>query len=160
MRRTVVIFSGSLLVALALAASAFAAEVSRTEYKAAAEPICKASTTANERILGGVRKEVQKGKLKPAAAKFAKASKVQANALRELEALPQPAADEARLGHWLGYLKSEAELFATAGHKLQAGQKAPAEHIISKIAQVANKANREVLPFEFRYCRQEPSKFT
>lgn len=152
--------SGSLFVALILAATAFAAEVSRDEYKAAAEPICKSSTQANERILGGVRKEVKRGKLKPAAVKFAKASQEQSRALRELEALPQPVADEARLAKWLSYLKIEAELFATAGKKLKAGDKAGAEHITAKLAQNANKANVQVLPFGFRYCRQEPSKFT
>jgi len=158
-RRTIATAFGSLLVAMILAASAFAAEVSREEYKAAAEPICKASTKANERILANVRKEVRTGKLKPAAVKFAKAAKVQAMALKELEAMPQPTADEARLGRWLGYLKTEANLFASAGRKLKAGEKAAAEHDTAKIARVANKANIQVLPFEFRYCRQEPSKY-
>jgi hypothetical protein len=149
-----------LVVALILAATAFAAEVSRDEYTAAAEPICKASTQANERVLNGVRKEVKEGKLKPAAVKFAKASQEQSQALRELKALPQPVADQARLTKWLSYLKIEAELFATAGKKLKAGDKAGAEHITAKLAQNANKANVQVLPFEFHYCRQEPSKFT
>jgi uncharacterized protein involved in high-affinity Fe2+ transport len=158
--RTIATVLGSLVVAMVLAASAFAAEVSRDEYKAAAEPICKTSAKENERILANVRKEVKTGKLKPAAAKFAKAAKEQAAALKELEALPQPAADEARLGKWLSYLKIEAELFATAGRKLNSGDMAGAEHITSKIAQNANKANLQVLPFEFRYCRQEPSKYT
>jgi hypothetical protein len=158
--RTIATIFGSLVVAMVLAASAFAAEVSRDEYKAAAEPICKTSAKENERILANVRKEVKTGKLKPAAAKFAQAAKSQAAALKQLEALPQPAADEARLGKWLSYLKIEAELFATAGRKLNSGDKAGAEHITSKIAQNANKANVQVLPFEFRYCRQEPSKYT
>jgi hypothetical protein len=158
--RTIATVLGSLVIALALAASAFAAEVSRDEYKAAAEPICMKSAKENERILANVRKEVKTGKLKPAAAKFSQASKVQSKSLKQLEALPQPAADEARLGAWLGYLGSEAELFATAGRKLSSGDKAGAEHITSKIAQIANKANVQVLPFEFHYCRQEPSKYT
>jgi hypothetical protein len=149
-----------LVIALILAAAAFAAEVSRDEYKTAAEPICKKSTQASERILAGVRNEVKLGKLKTAAVKFAKASKEQSRALRELEALPQPAAEQARLTKWLSYLKIEAELFATAGKKLKAGDKAAAEHITARLAQNANKANLQVLPFEFRYCRQEPSKFT
>src|ERR1700748_2626711 len=157
--RTIATVFGSLIVAMVLAASAFAAEVSRDEYKAAAEPICKTSAKENERILANIRKEVKTGKLKPAAAKFATDSKQEA-ALKELEALPQPTADEARLGKWLSYLKIEAELFATAGRKLNSGDKAGAEHITSKIAQNANKANVQVLPFEFHYCRQEPSKYT
>jgi hypothetical protein len=158
--RTIATITGSLIVAMLLAASAFAAEVSRDEYKSAAEPICKTSAKENERILANVRKEVKTGKLKPAAAKFAQAAKVQAKSLKQLEALPQPAADEARLGKWLSYLKVEAELFASAGRKLSSGDKAGAEHITSKIAQIANQANVQVLPFEFRYCRQEPSKYT
>jgi hypothetical protein len=158
--RTIATVFGSLVVAMVLAASAFAAEVSRDEYKAAAEPICKTSAKENERILANVRKEVKTGKLKPAATKFAQAAKQQSGALKQLEALPQPAADEARLDKWLSYLKIEAELFATAGRKLNSGDKAGAEHITSKIAQNANKANVQVLPFEFRYCRQEPSKYT
>jgi hypothetical protein len=158
--RTIATVFGSLVVAMVLAASAFAAEVSRDEYKAAAEPICKTSAKENERILTNVRKEVKTGKLKPAAAKFSQAAKQQSGALKQLEALPQPAADGARLGKWLSYLKIEAELFATAGRKLNSGDKAGAEHITSKIAQNANKANVQVLPFEFRYCRQEPSKYT
>ncbi|MBS1862597.1 MAG: hypothetical protein JSS68_12890 [Actinobacteria bacterium] len=152
--------SGALVVALVLAAVAFAAEVSRDEYKAAAEPICKTSAKANERILAGVRKEVKRGSLKTAAAKFAKASQEQAAALKQLETLPQPAADEARLAKWLAYLKLEAELFATAGRKLKAGDKPGAEHVFAKLTPNANKANNQVLPFEFRYCRLEPQKFT
>src|ERR1700742_4953924 len=156
------LFAGAAVAVLVLVicGAAFAAEVSREEYKDAAEPICKASTKANEGILAGVRKEVKKGQLKTAAVKFAKASKEQAQTLRELEALPRPSADEARLTKWFSYLKIEAELFATAGKKLKAGDKAGADHITVKLAQNANKANLQVLPFEFHYCRQEPSKFT
>lgn len=160
MRRTIAIGSGSLIVALVMAAAAFAAEVSRDEYKAAAEPICKSNTQANERILAGVRKEVKQGNLKPAAAKFTKASAALSKALRELEAVPRPTADEARLAKWFSLVKVEAELFAMAGTKLKAGDKAGAEHIVTKLTQNANKANNEVLPFGFRYCRLEPAKFT
>ena len=160
MKRIVAIFSGSLVVAMVLAVAAFAAEVSQDEYKEAAEPICKTSAQANERILSGVRKEVKQGNLKPAAAKFSKASKEQSQALKQLEALPQPAADEVRLGKWLGYLKIEAELFEQAGRKLKAGDKPGAEHVFAKLTPNANKANNQVLPFEFRYCRLEPQKFS
>lgn len=160
MKRIVAILSGSLVIAVVLAATAFAAEVSRDEYKEAAEPICKTSAKENERILSGVRKEVKQGKLKTAAAKFAKASKVQSRTLKQLEALPQPAADEARLGKWLSYLKIEAELFEQAGRKLKAGDKPGAEHVFAKLTPNANKANNQVLPFEFHYCRIEPQKLS
>jgi hypothetical protein len=160
LKRIIAIFSGALIIAVVVAAGAFAAEVSRDEYKEAAEPICKASAKANEQILSGVRKEVKQGKLKTAAAKFEKASKEQSQTLKKLEALPQPPEDEARLTKWFGYLKLEAELFEQAGRKLKAGDKAGAEHVFAKLTPNANKANNQVLPFEFRYCRLEPQKFS
>lgn len=152
--------SGLLVVALLLAATAFAAEVSREEYKEAAEPICKTNTQANERILAGVRKEVKAGKLKPAGAKFSKAAAALDKALGELEKVPRPSADEARLAKWFALVKVEAGLFDTVGTKLKAGDKADAQRTITKLYTNANKANNEVLPFGFRYCRLEPAKFT
>lgn len=158
--RTIATVFGSLFVAMALAASAFAAEVTREEYKTTAELICMASTKTNERILSNVRKEVNRGKLKRPAAQFAKAAQVQARALKELKALPRPSADEARLTEWFSALETEVELFATAGRKLRAGDGAGASHIINKLSQNANEANLQVLPFGFHYCRQETAKFT
>jgi hypothetical protein len=145
---------------LVVCGAAFAAEVSREEYKEAAEPICKSSAKANERILAGVRAEVKKGQLKTAAAKFSEASREQAQTLRELEALPRPSADEARLTAWFSYLKIEAELFATAGKKLKAGDKAGAQHVFTKLSLNINKANNQVLPFGFNYCRLNAAKLT
>jgi hypothetical protein len=159
-KRMLIAAAATLALALVVCGAAFAAEVSRDEYKEAAEPICQASAKANEAILAGVRKEVKKGQLKTAAAKFAKASKEQAQTLRKLEALPQPSADEARLTKWFSYLKTEADLFATAGRKLKAGDKAGAQHVFSKLSLNVNKANNEVLPFEFHYCRLNPSKLS
>ena len=156
------LFAGAAVAVLVLVicGAAFAAEVSREEYKDAAEPICKASTKANEGILAGVRKEVKKGQLKTAAAKFAKASKEQAQTLRELEALPRPSADEARLTKWFSYLKIEAELFSTAGKKLKAGDKTGAQKLVVKLVDNTNRTNAQVVSFEFHYCWFEASKYT
>jgi hypothetical protein len=148
------------VLVLVVCGAALAAEVSRDEYKEAAEPICKASAKSNEQILAGVRTEVKKGQLKTAAVKFAKASKEQVRTLKELEALPRPSADEARLTKWFSYLKIEAELFATAGKKLNAGDKAGAEHVFTKLSVNINKANNQVLPFGFNYCRLNAAKLS
>ena len=160
MRRTIAIVGGSLVLAMLLVATAFAAEVSRDEYKEAAEPICKTSAKATEQILAPARRQVSKGQLKQAAAEFAKASRQQAQALRKLEALPRPVADEARLNRWFKYLGVEAKLFAVAGKKLKAGDKPRAERIISKLVHNVNRANVQVLPFSFRYCRLNAAKFS
>jgi hypothetical protein len=156
------LIAGAAVVAMVLVVcgAALAAETSREEYKEAAEPICKASAKANERILAGVRKEVKKGHLKAPAAKFAKASKEQSRTLRKLEALPQPVADEARLAKWFSYLKIEAQLFATAGKRLKAGDKPGAEHVFTKLSLNINKANVQVLPFGFNHCRLNAAKIS
>jgi hypothetical protein len=149
------------LVALgALSATAWAAEVSREEFREQAEPICKVDTQANERILAGVRKEVREGRTGPAAAKFDKAAKALKKALVQLEALPRPAADEVRLAKWFATVKTEIGYFEAVGRKLKAGQKGAAESFVTKLMVTAAKANNQVLPFEFTYCRLEPSRFT
>ena len=57
------------------AVAAHATEDERASYKEAVEPICKANTEANEKILKGVRQQVKQEMLKPAGAKFTKAAK-------------------------------------------------------------------------------------
>ena len=145
---------------LAIASLASAAELDRAEYKAQVEPICKVNAQANERILKPVRKLVKKGKLKQAATRFNQASAALKKTYNQLKGVPQPSADEARLAKWLGYVKTEADLFAKAAKKLKAGQKGAAQSVVNKLTSTANQANASVLSFEFHYCRFEPSKFT
>jgi hypothetical protein len=149
------------VLALALAAPlALAAEVSRDEYKAQVEPICKANAQANERILKNVRKMVKQGKLGPAGTKFLKASTALTKTHTQLAAVPQPSADEARLKKWLGYVKKEAELFKSAGKALKAGKRGKAQRFVNQLTTNANQANATVLSFNFRDCKFNPSKFT
>jgi hypothetical protein len=152
--------TAALALALLLAAVANAAETTRDDYVAKVEPICELNTKANERILVGVRNEVRTGKLRPAAAKLAQASAALKKTLAQLRAVPKPKADKARLEEWLAHLKTEADLFDLAARKLKAGEKIEAQRMVVKLTVNANKANAVVLPFEFRYCMLEPSKFT
>ena len=156
-------FGAASVVVLALSAlitPVAQAEVTRESYKEAVEPICKSNTEANERILKGVRGEVKSGKLKAAGTQFSRASAALSKTHGELKAVPQPPADQARLGKWLGYVKTEATLFQKTATKLKAGDKNGAQAMVILLNQNANKANNQVLGFEFRYCRFEPSKFT
>lgn len=150
------------LVALLLWAAlpAAAAEQTRESYGELAEPICKRNTKANERILAGVRNQVKQGKLKPAARKFARASRALKQTWRQLKALPKPPADRARLDKWLGYVKEEADLFARTAAKLRSGNKAAALAMVVRLNSTANRANVRALPFDFRFCKFDPSKFT
>jgi hypothetical protein len=146
---------------LALSAPlALAAEVSRPEYKAQVEPICKANAQANERILKNVRKLVKQGKLGPAGAKFLKAASALKKTHAQLLAVPQPSADEARLAKWLKYVKKEADLFKSAGKALKAGNRSKAQRFVNQLNTNANQANATVLAFNFRDCKFNPAKFT
>jgi hypothetical protein len=154
------LLAAAAIAVLAFTSMAYAAEISRDEYKAQVEPICKTNAKANETILKPVRRLVKQGKLKPAAARFNKASAALKKTLAQLRAVPQPSADEARLGKWLGYVKTEASLFSQAAKKLKAGKKSAAQKVVNKLTSTANQANATVLSFEFHFCRFEPSKYT
>jgi hypothetical protein len=155
------VLSVLVLVVSALAAPvAQAAEVTRESYKEAVEPICKTNTEANERILKGVRAKFKSGKLKEAATQFEKAGKALKRTVTQLKAVEQPPADVAKLAKWLKYVEQEASLFQKTAQKLRAGDKVGAQQMVIKLTHNANQANNQVLAFEFRYCRFEPSKFT
>lgn len=156
MKATILATLALLLLGAPLAA---AEEVTRETYKAEVEPICKVNSEANQKILSGVRKEVKQGKLKLAAKKFAKAAAALQRTYNELSAVPQPAADTARLGKWLGYVKEETELLRNIAKALKAGSKAKAERYVVRLTHNAQLANAEVLSFSFHYCRFEPNKY-
>jgi len=141
------------------ASLATAAETTEAEYVGRVEPICELNAKANERILSAVRGEVKRGELKSAAAHFTKAAAALRKALAELRAVPQPTADQARLTKWLGYVDTEAELFAEVAKELRAGNKSAAQSLAVRLNNNATLANNTVLDFDFRYCRFEPSRF-
>lgn len=101
-------------------------------YKSAVEPICLKNVKANERIFAGVRQEVRRGKLKPAARRFAKAAAALRETIGELRVVPPPGADRALLGRWLARARQLARAFDVAA----------------------------VFEFESDHCHLEPSKFT
>jgi hypothetical protein len=161
MRSAVAILAGTgvALLCLAMAIPAAALGPSREEYVASVEPICQANTEANERILAGAKGEVRHGQLDQAAARLAAAGRALAVTLRELRAVPEPSADRPRLEIWLGYARTEAELFARAAAQLRADKKYAAESTVLRLNNNATLANNKVLEFEFDYCRFDPARF-
>ncbi len=155
---------GAALLMLALcAATALAVtstEQTREGYVAQVEPICKANTTANERILAGAEKKVKQGKLKSAAGQFTQAAAAFGKAVQQLKAVPQPAADGARLAKWLRYLDGEQQILGEIGTALKAGKKARAGELKARLVHNGNLANNTVLVFEFNYCKIDPSRFS
>lgn len=156
-KKLVVLFIAALMLLAAVPASG--AEVTPDEYKEQVEPICKADTEANEKILDGVRANVKAGKLKKASRQLSGAAKALKQAYAQLSRVSKPAEDAARLTRWLSGIKTEAELFEATARKLAKGEKNAAQKMIVRLQTNATKTNNQVLDYEFRYCRLQPNKF-
>ncbi len=137
-----------------------AAELTREEYVTRVEPICKRNTEANERIFAGAKEEVKTGKLKLASAHFAKAEAALEKTVRQLKAVPRPPADEAKLTKWIGYLEGESSYLGQIGKALAQGNKGKAQTLSVRLNRNSNLANDAVLPFGFKYCKLDPSRFS
>jgi hypothetical protein len=152
----VVLIGAGAFAALAIAAP----EQTRESYVAQVEPICKTNTQANERILAGAEKKVKEGKLKVAAGQFTQAATAFGKAVRQISAVPQPPADQAKLSKWLGYLGGEQKLLSEIGKALKAGKKSRAQSLSVQLQHNGNLANNSVLVFEFNYCLIDSSRFS
>lgn len=148
------------LGALVVVPAVHAAEVTRDEYVARVEPICKRDTEANRRIFAGAKEEVKSGKLKLASTHFARAQTALEKAVKQLGAVPEPAADEAKLAKWIGYLEGESSYIGKIGKALAEGQKGKAQTLAVQLNRNSNLANNSVLSFGFDYCKLDPSRFT
>jgi hypothetical protein len=146
-------------VAMLLAAgAASAAEITPTEYKEQVEPICQAGRSKEE-ALKKVHKEVKEGKLKLASRQVATGAKALKQTYLKLLQVPKPAADAARLTKWLKDVKTEVEMLEAVGRKLAKGEKNAALRMVVRLKANAERANNQVLDYQFRYCHVDPSKF-
>jgi hypothetical protein len=148
----------ALLVAVPVALAA-EGELSREEYVQRLEPICKANTKNNSRILKGVKAEVKKGKLVPAGRRFVRASGALGKSIGQMKRVPRPAADDAKLTKWLGYLKNEQRYLLLIGKSLKSGNKFKAQKLAVKLNRNNNQANNTVISFGFKECRIDSSRF-
>jgi hypothetical protein len=131
----------------------------RDEYVERVEPICKANTDANSRILKGVKEQVKGGKLVSAGKRFIQASGALGKSVTQIAAVPQPAADEAKLTKWIGYLKAEKTYLQKIGQALKAENKFKAQKLAVELNKNNNKANNTVISFGFDECRIDSSRF-
>jgi hypothetical protein len=139
---------------------ASAVELSRDEYVARVEPICKSNVDANVKIFKGAKEQVKAGKLKQGSTHFTRAASALDKTIKALEAVPQPVADEAKLKKWIGYLHTESGYFEKIGKALASGDKYKAQSLSVKLNRNSNLANNTVLAFGFNYCRIDSSRFS
>lgn len=145
---------------LASAAIAAVPEQTRESYVAQVEPICKANTKANQRILAGAEKKVKEGKLKVVAGQFLRAAVAFEKAIKQLRAVQQPTADATKLTKWLKQLNKEAQMLREIGKALKNGNKVKAQTLRVRLTHNGNVANNIVLGFDFKDCLIDSSKFS
>jgi hypothetical protein len=148
----------ALLVAVPVALAA-EGEITRPEYVAKVEPICKANTEANSRILKGVKDQVKQGQLVPAGKRFIRASGALGKSVSQIAKVPQPEADEAKLTKWIGYLEHEQSFLQKIGKALKAKNKYHAQKLAVELNKNNNQANNTVISFGFKECRIDSSRF-
>ena len=150
----------ALAVALLVTAPlALAATPEQVEYAEAVEPICKANSEANSRILKGVKTQVQKDELVPAGKRFIRASSALGKAVTQIAKVPRPEAYAAKLEKWIGYLKSEKTFLQKIGKALKSRDKFEAQKLAVELNKNNNKANSTVISFPFKECRIDSSRF-
>lgn len=157
--RTLGLAIGVALLVTVPIAWAVEGEPTREEYVAKVEPICKANTETNSRILKGVKSQVKQGKLVPAGKRFIRAAGALGKTVKQIAAEPQPTADSAKLDKWIGYLKEERSYLQKIGQALKAKNKFKAQQYAVKLNQNNNRANNTVISFGFDHCRIDSSKF-
>lgn len=148
------------VAALLAVPAAFGAELTREEYVARVEPICKRNTEANSRIFDGAKGEVQAGELKKASRRFSRAAEALGKTIDQIDRVPKPAADATKLSKWIGYLRREGDLLGQIGKALAEEKKGKAQGLSVRLRRNSNLANNTVLSFGFKYCRIDPSRFS
>jgi hypothetical protein len=150
----------ALAVALLVAVPvALAASEDQVKYAEQVEPICKANSEANARILKGVKTQVQKDELAPAGKRFIRASSALGKTVTQLDKVPRPEADNAKLTKWIGYLRKEKAFLQQIGSALKSKDKYHAQKLAVELNKNNNKANNTVINFPFKECRIDSSRF-
>jgi len=118
------------LTMLAVAPLAHAEEQTRETYKAQVEPLCQVNRTANERIMQGAQKRINKKEFALAGKQFVRVSESFGGLVKQLAGVPAPPAE---------YYKEGEDI------------KAAHESVLAERAGIT--ANNTSIVFHFHYCR-------
>jgi hypothetical protein len=158
--RTEAALCAALICALTLTAGvSAAADVSRPDYVAKLEQICKPRSEATQRAVRGMRSDVRSERLRVAATKFSKAKRIFAHTVSSISTVQRPAADRAILARWFAALGRETVYLGRTAAALRAEDVARFQRVSAQFIHEGNKANNVVVSFGFNYCDFKPSRF-
>jgi hypothetical protein len=148
----------ALLLALGVGSVA-AEELSRDEYVARLERICKPGSEATERAVRGVRSDVRHERLALAGRKFARAKRIFTATVSSISTVPRPAEDRDTLKRWFAALSREKFYLGQMVKTLLADDVAGFQRVSAKFIHEGNRANNAVVSFGFDYCSFKPTRF-
>lgn len=150
------------LCALALGISTVpsaAAELTRPEYVAQLEKICKPRSEATQRAVNGMRSDIRSERFQVAAKKFSEAKQIFAGTVSSISAVPRPAADKNTLARWFAVLEAETDYLGRTAAALRAENIPRFQRVSGRFFQEGSKANNIVVSFGFNYCNFKSSKY-
>jgi hypothetical protein len=138
---------------LAIAPRAHGEEQTRESYKAQIEPICEANRGANERIMAGARRRVNKKEFERAGKQFIRVSESFGELIEQLVTVPPPVGDEHRVDRWFEQMHLLKKRLRNVGKYYKEGEdiKAAHESILAERSGIA--ANNISIVFKVRSCR-------
>lgn len=159
MRAALLAGFAALLVLVSAGAVSAAEELTRDEYVARLEGICKPGSDATARAVRGVRADIRHERLAVAGRKFAKARRIFAGTVRSISVVPRPVSDRPTLKRWFSALDREELYLGQMVGTLRADDVAGFQRVSARFIREGNKANNAVVSFGFDYCSFKPTRF-
>lgn len=133
--------------------------MTRSEYVARVEPICRSETAAHQDALRGVEAMVRRGQLRRAAPRVKRAAAALRSAVARIAAVPPPPADATRLSRWIGFAREGVSLLGEMATDLERGDRRGAQGDAGQLLREARRANATTVGFDFDDCRINPARF-
>jgi hypothetical protein len=143
----------TIVALLAPASPALAAEQTRETYKATIEPVCQANREANERIMDGAQRRINKREFTAVGKQFIRVSGSFGSLIPRIAAVPPPVGDEHRVDRWLEQMRLIKSRLRNVGRYYKEGEDIKAAHESALAQRSGIAANNISIVFKVRYCR-------
>jgi hypothetical protein len=152
--RPFLVLLGIAVVALAITTTAQAAST-RAEYIAQADPICSSTLDREAKTFHLVGSDLDRGRFKRAAKKFARTNRVFSAGVEQLAVLNPPAADAALIGPWVAMLRAQAPLASRVTRLLRKGAR-PGQiaKAVNRLFKFSDRTQALVAGYGFTQCQQ------
>lgn len=133
--------------------------VSRDDYVATLESICKPGMKETQKAMRGARLDVRKERNAIAAHKFDRGTVTYEATLKKIARVPRPEADVPKLKEWFDRLDRQTQYMREMADRLRADEGIKAQRLLARFIHNGNQANNLTLAFEFDWCAFRYSRF-